>query len=290
MSAALTLQAPAKVNLYLAVGAKGPGGLHRVESLVQPVDLCDTLTFARRPGALELRCSRPELEGPGNLVCRAWELLRRRCPGLGGALVTLEKRIPAQAGMGGGSADCAAALRGFNRLYGLGLGLPELAELGAALGSDVPACLVPHPTLGLGSGTRLRHLPSALESWLVVLAPGLGFSTAEMYARADRMPPGRVPPGAEAAVCALAAGDLPALCRALYNRFEETAPRQEVIAGLRHALLEQGALGAMMTGSGSCVYGLFAGEAAARRAGAALAGRHTAFVCRMLNRWENRDV
>src|SRR5688500_15047283 len=137
----LTLTAHAKVNLTLEVLGKRADGFHDIRSVMQRISLADTLTVERAEG-LTLTCSDPGLEGPENLVWRAAELLRTECGVAEGAALRLEKRIPVAAGLGGGSSDAAAALRGLNELWRLRLSGERLWELGARLGSDVPFFLL----------------------------------------------------------------------------------------------------------------------------------------------------
>src|SRR5687768_1385067 len=137
----LVLTAHAKINLTLEVLGKRADGFHEIRSVMQRITLADTLTI-RRAEELILACSDPELEGPENLVWRAAELLRGEYGVSAGASLALEKRIPVAAGLGGGSSDAAAALRGLNELWKLGLNGERLRDLGARLGSDVPFFLL----------------------------------------------------------------------------------------------------------------------------------------------------
>src|SRR4051812_28052544 len=186
LSSLLTLQAPAKVNLTLEVLGRRPDGYHDVCSVVQAISLADELTFA--PAAnITLRCSQPELQGPGNLACRAADLLRRATGVRDGAALTLTKRVPVAAGLGGGSSDAAAALRGLNTLWRLRLAEERLADLAAQLGSDVPFFLQPGGcALVEGRGERLTPLPALPTQWLVLVKPPVGISAAAAYGALDR--------------------------------------------------------------------------------------------------------
>lgn len=277
----LTLAAYAKVNLVLNVTGQRPDGYHELETIFQRVDLHDrlTLTKSHRDG-IRLRCDLPGVPPEANIVWKAYHRLKELAPALGGLDVVLEKRIPTQAGMGGGSADCAAFLLGANRLWDLGLSQARLLELGAQLGADVPACLLGGTALGRGIGEKLTPIPSALVLHLAVVQPPVAFFTPEMFRRLDAfdVSPRQRFTAAEA-VRALEDGDLESLCRCLYNVFEEAVP-SPVIEEIKGALAEQGALGSLMTGSGSCVFGLFPGDQEARAAAQALAGRWKTWACR----------
>src|SRR5262249_28142922 len=155
---AVTLTAPAKINLTLEVLGPRPDGFHALRSVMQALPLADALTF-EPAGDLRLRCSRSDLEGPHNLVWRAAELLRRTAGTARGAHVRLHKRIPVAAGLGGGSSDAATTLIGLDALWGLETPRATLLDLGARLGSDVPFFLGERPTaLVEGRGERLTPL------------------------------------------------------------------------------------------------------------------------------------
>ena len=152
----LVLLAPAKVNLFLEVLAKRPDGYHDLETLMVAVDLFDRLEFAPDDsGALTLTCDDPGLTcGPENLVLKAAEKLRRHANHPGGARIHLEKRIPMQAGLAGGSSDAAASLKGLNTLWGLGLPDPELARLGAEVGKRRGLLLLPPAPRGAAAAVK----------------------------------------------------------------------------------------------------------------------------------------
>src|SRR5262245_8635037 len=157
-SQSLSLLAPAKVNLFLEVLGKRPDGYHDLETLMVAIDLCDRLEF--RPddsGAVTLTCDDPGLTcGPANLVLKAADRLRRHTNHSGGARIHLAKRIPMQAGLGGGSSDAATTLKGLTRLWSLGLPDSELAKIGAEVGSDVAFFFSPGAAWCTGRGEKVE--------------------------------------------------------------------------------------------------------------------------------------
>ena len=262
-------KAYAKINLTLAVGEKRSDGYHEVVSVMQRVSLCDTLTAERTDGGISLACSDPSLPaGEENLAHRAASLFFRETGIAGGAALTLEKRIPSQAGLGGGSSDAASVLLALRKLYAPALPDTELETMAAALGSDVPFFIRGGTQLATGRGERLTPLPRLADGWFVVVKPPEGFSTPAMYRRLDELP--SQPPLSDGMTAALDAGELRAVAAALCNSFERAVPPDSSVWVIRDALRAQGALAAMLSGSGSAVFGLFDTETAARAAVEAL--------------------
>ncbi len=178
----ITIDAHAKLNLTLEVMGKREDGYHEVVSIMQTLELADTLTICPAD-TLALTCSLPELDGPGNLAFSAAELLRSETGVSDGAAIHIEKRIPVAAGLGGGSADAAATLVGLNRLWGLGLSNDRLRRIGANLGSDVPFLIEGGTATAIGRGERVRHIPMPKLPWIVIAVPDANIpdKTAAMY-------------------------------------------------------------------------------------------------------------
>lgn len=258
-------KAYAKVNLTLAVGEKRPDGYHEVVSVMQRVSLCDTLTAEQTREGITLTCSDPALpSGEENLAHRAASLFFRETGIAGGAALTLEKRIPSQAGLGGGSSDAASALLALRKLYAPALPDTELETMAAALGSDVPFFIRGGTQLATGRGEVLSPLPPLTDGWFVIVKPTESFSTPSMYRRLDNLPPACTPP------IPPLQGGLPALAAGLFNRFEAAIPAGSAVWDIKARLAAYGALASLLSGSGSAVFGLFDTETAARSAVEAL--------------------
>ena len=252
----ISLCAPAKLNLYLRVLAKRPDGYHEIETLFERIDLADELTFAPHP-TLRLTCSDPALScGADNLVLQAAALLQQAAGASRGAAIHLLKRIPIAAGLGGGSSDAASTLVGLNRLWGLGVPTARLAELGAAVGSDVPFFLQQEEfAIGRGRGERCEPLTApALVHVLVI--PEERLSTAEVYA-GTQLRLTAPAPSITMVQHALRNGSLCELAEGLWNDLEPEAIRRcPVIVTIHARLRDLGCLGARMSGSGTAVFGL----------------------------------
>ena len=269
----LTLYAPAKVNLTLTVGDRRPDGYHDVSTVMQAVGLYDTLILTHVGAGLTLTCTDPAVPSDAtNLVLRAagrfFKETKLPVPDLH---LHLRKRIPSQAGLGGGSSDAASTLLALRTLYAPSLPDVQLEHMAAALGSDVPFFIRGGTALARGRGEHLTPMPRLRDGWFVIVKPPEGFSTPAMYRRLDDLPP--EPPRPDAMPAALAAGDIRAVAAALYNSFEHAVPQDSAVWDIESALRAHGALAALLSGSGSAVFGLFAREDTARAAAETLRER-----------------
>jgi 4-diphosphocytidyl-2-C-methyl-D-erythritol kinase len=263
----------AKVNLVLHVGPRREDGLHELCSLLASIELADELRISPAAGGRDaVRC--PGVEGE-NLVARALAAFRERTgPQLGPLDVEVDKRIPVAAGLGGGSADAAAALRAANELAGRPLDVDGLRAVGAELGADVASQIAPGPALVGGAGERVEAV-SLPAMWLVLLPSPRGLSTARVYAELDRLGGARRGLDPEG-LRALVGTPLPVLAAAVENDLQRAALslRPELEAGLR-ALRGAGALAAALSGSGPTAFGVFPDGDAARRAASSIPGALT---------------
>ncbi len=271
-----TQRAYAKINIGLDVLRRRADGYHEVKMIMQTVDIYDELVLERRkePG-IELRMDNSDLPSGGdNLICRAADLLFREKEITGGVNISLTKRIPIAAGMAGGSADAAAALRGLNELFDMGYSLKELQALGVGLGADIPYCLAGGTMLSEGIGEILTPLPAPPAAHLVIAKPDINVSTAFVYGNlhADRL---AWHPDIDGMIAALQKGDLDGITGRLGNVLETvTVKAHPVIEQIKELLRKQGAENALMSGSGPTVFGIFKEkETAARAAEAVERGR-----------------
>ncbi len=271
-----TQRAYAKINIGLDVLRRRADGYHEVKMIMQTVDIYDELVLEKRkePG-IELRMDNRELPSGGdNLICRAADLLFREKKITGGVNISLTKRIPIAAGMAGGSADAAAALRGVNELFDLGYSQKELQALGVGLGADIPYCLAGGTMLSEGIGEILTPLPAPPAAHLVIAKPDINVSTAFVYGNlhADSL---AWHPDIDGMIAALQKGDLDGITGRLGNVLETvTVKAHPVIEQIKELLRKQGAENALMSGSGPTVFGIFKEkETAARAAEAVERGR-----------------
>ena len=266
----LEKKSPCKVNLILNILGKRADGFHELETVMQPVDICDELTFERAGSGLQLTCSHPELPADAkNLVHRAATSFLATAKISDGIRIHLQKNLPLAGGIGGGSANAAVSLSALNELFGSPLPLEKLHELAAALGSDVPFFLYGKPALATGRGEKVQTLENfpALRGKAFLLAhPGFGISTPWSYQNLARFPQalnGRAG-RAHKLVSLLQAGDLKSATAEAYNSLEAPAfDKFPVLSLYKEFLLENGALMALMSGSGSTTFAIAENLAAA---------------------------
>ena len=272
----LAVLAHAKVNLTLDVLGKRADGYHEIRSVILPVSLADTLVFTPRAEVCLVTGGRfgSELPSPQeDIIGLAAKLLAEDLgDSKAGCRVMVQKQLPLAAGLGGGSADAAATLVALNRLWGLHTGTSELARVASALGSDVPFCLEERPALASGRGEVLEPIQVARSLPLVLARPPVPKSTAEVY-RSLLLGSIVSRPNQGAMLQALAEGDLEGIGAAMHNVLETVmVPRHPVIGALKSAILQAGALGAVMTGAGPTVVGLAKNGRHAKKIAAQLGG------------------
>ena len=266
----LTVEAPGKINLFLEVLSMRSDGYHEIRSLIVPVSLCDTLRIekADEEVATETTVVGPAATGlcripPSgtNLATKGAILLRDVTGYRGGARIQIEKRIPVQGGMGGGSTDAAATLKALNELWQTGLDDRELLKIGGRIGSDVPALLIGRAVVATGCGRTIEPVPlprveRSREWWVVLVNPGFGVSTADVYSRYKTIltsPDGTF----KNMVSALADGDIELATQSLFNSLERTVfAKYPLLRMIAEELRRAGAIGVMLCGSGASLFGL----------------------------------
>jgi 4-diphosphocytidyl-2-C-methyl-D-erythritol kinase len=261
---------PCKVNLLLNILGRRRDGFHELETVLQPVAVCDQLSFARSGRDIQLTCNAPGLPTDGrNLVYRAAALFLEAAGVKEGVKVDLQKNIPLAAGLGGGSGNAATTLVGLNELFGGPLGADQLQRLAASLGSDVPFFLQSGPAVGTGRGERIEPLepfPALRGAAFVLIHPGFGISTAWAYQQLAQFPQalngrsGR----AQTLISRLRGANLTAAGAEFYNSLEAPAlEKYPLLALFQEFLRANGAAATLMSGSGSTTFALSTSLAAA---------------------------
>lgn len=255
----ISVKALAKINLGLDVVRRREDGYHEVRMVMQTIHLFDRLEMAKNSsGEISITTNLSFLPtNRNNLVYRAAELLREEFQIKDGLTINLHKHIPVAAGMAGGSTDAAAVLYGMNRMFDLGLKREELMERGVKIGADVPYCIMRGTALAEGIGEKLTALPPMVKCPVLIAKPQISVSTKFVYENL-RLNDKTVHPDIDALVENIRKKDLNAVASEMGNVLETvTIPNYPVIAQIKEHMLEHGAVGAMMSGSGPTVFGLF---------------------------------
>ena len=274
----IAIRANAKLNLCLDVLGAMDDGYHAMRMVMHSATLCDEVRIALTDDGAVLAESNYGFlpQGEKNIAVQAAQAFFAAAGMEGqGARITLRKRIPVGAGLGGGSTDAAAVLRGLNELTGAQFSPEALEELGLKLGSDVPFCIRGGAALATGRGEVLTPIAPLPECGIVICKPRFSIRTPDLFRRIDTRR-SRIRPDTDGLIAAMAAGDLPGVARRMYNVFEDVLPRKCAEIGvIKHRLLDAGALGAVMTGTGSAVIGLFETLPAAEAAAEELRGSYS---------------
>ena len=265
----LRVQAHAKINLYLDVIGKRPDGYHEIETIFHSIGLHDEIYLRKRADRqITVHCEHPHVPcDPRNLAYRAAKLLLDDIPDLNGVEITILKRIPVAAGLGGGSANAAAVLCGMNALFDLGFTQTDLMQLGVQLGADVPFCILGGAALGRGIGEILSPLPPVNGAWILLANPGFEISTAWVYRQINLS---LTPPQKNVTILTrcLQNGEFFDIMRHLYNGLEvPVLSKYPAVAEIKTKLNKYpSSCGVLMSGSGATVFAFMQNQAQANLA------------------------
>ncbi len=264
----VTVKALAKINLTLDVIRRRPDGYHDLKMIMQTIDIYDELAITQTGSpqiSLSMDIELPDhLPPEENLAYKAAQLMQKKFSLPYGFQIDLKKRIPSAAGLAGGSSDCAATLLGINKLCGLSLSKEELCKIGVVLGADVPFCIKQGTMLSEGIGEILTPLPALPPLWTLLIKPDFSLSTGYVY---NQLEVNRLHchPDTEKAIDALTRHDAVTLGQCLLNVLETVAfADYPALKELKEFFMQNGAIGALMSGSGPTIYGVYQDEILAR--------------------------
>ena len=275
------IKARAKVNLTLEILNKREDGYHNLKSVFQKINLYDEIIIkkANNGDKLELQTNIEALNNQDNIIYKAYEKLRQRYKKITGIKVVLNKRIPMQAGLAGGSTDCASFILAINKLFDLKLKRKDIIDIGKSLGADVVPCLYNSAIIGEGIGDIITKINTDYKYYLVLIKPNISCSTKELFKILDENKQRKTIDTTDEIVKAIQEKDIKLIAKNLYNRFEYVMPDKELFQNLKEELLKNGAIGASMTGSGSCVFGIFENKQKAKKAYKNLKEKYETYYC-----------
>jgi len=278
------LKARAKINLSLEILNKRSAGYHNIESVFQKINLYDEMYIEKNDtNKFELETNIESINNNDNIIYKAYVMLRESYDSISGIKVILNKRIPMQAGLGGGSADCASFILGINKLFGLNLSFFEMKKIGEKLGADVVPCFYNKAILANGIGEKITAINTDFKYYIVIVKPTIFCNTKEMYKLIDEENKSVKLGISNAIIQGLQKKDIELIAKNLYNRFEDVQPDRGLIQTIKEELIQNGALASLMTGSGSCVYGIFKDRQTAKVAFQKLKFNYQTYICTSYN-------
>lgn len=274
------IKARAKVNLNLEILGKREDNYHNLESVFQKINLYDEIYIKKiQTDDFKLNINVKELDTKENIIYKAYVKLKEKYKTITGIEVTVNKKIPMQAGMAGGSTDCAAFIIAMNKLFDLKLTKKEMEALGKSLGADVVPCFYNKAIKAEGIGDIITNIDTDFKYYMLIIKPKIACNTKEMFQKLDTEEDIQQLHTSENIIKALENKDIYLLANNLYNVFEEVIQEKEIIQDIKKELIKNGALQALMTGSGSCVYGIFKDKQSAKNAYIALKDKYLTYIC-----------
>lgn len=253
----IVMESYGKINLGLDILYKREDNYHEINTIMQQISLSDTLIIREIKEDIELDCNNKELPlDSTNLVYHAWKKIQEKTGINRGIQINIHKRIPIAAGLAGGSSNAAAVLKGLNELWNVGLSEKELREIGVEIGADVPYCIMGGTALAEGIGEKLTKLRPFRGKNLLLINPGIGVSTTEVYnsLRLEKQPRMDI----KRIISSIEKDDIKSVAESITNIMEEVViERNPIISEIKKDMLKYGALGSLMSGSGPTVFGLF---------------------------------
>lgn len=276
------MKARAKVNLNLLVLNKREDNYHNIKSVFQKINLYDEMHI-KKSNTFEIQTNIEEINNKDNIIYKAYEKLKNKYDNITGVTVKLKKNIPMQAGLAGGSTDCASFILCMNKLFDLKLSKEEMENFGKSLGADVVPCFYNKALLVEGIGDKITKLNTNFKYYILIIKPKMSNSTKKMYEKLDSKNEIQQVDNTNKIICALEKNNIEKLGNNLYNVFEAASDEIQTIENIKEEFIKNGAAGSLMTGSGSCIYGLFENKENAKNAYNILKENYKIYICTSYN-------
>ena len=276
----LYTKARAKINLNLIVLNKRKDNYHNIKSIFQRINLYDEIYIEKtNTGKIEIQTNINEIENENNIIYKAYYKLKEKYENITGVKVTLKKKIPMQAGLAGGSADCASFLLAMNKMFKLKLSKEEIEEIGKSLGADVVPCLQNTPVLAEGIGEKITKIKSKFKYYIIVIKPKSNCNTKEMYTKIDNLKNKKQIDNTNKIIKGLKEKNIKLIAKNLYNTFEKAINEKFKINEIKNELIKQGAEGTLLSGSGSSIFGIYENKEIAKKAYKNLTNKYETYYC-----------
>lgn len=285
------MKARAKINLSLEVLNKREDNYHNIKSVFQKINLYDEIYIEKNDiDKFDLITNMKSLSNEENIIYKAYLKLKEKYNNITGIKVILKKKIPMQAGLGGGSTDCASFIIGINKLFDLGLSKLEMETIGKSLGADVVPCFYNKAVLAEGIGDKITTINTNFKYYIVIIKPNISCNTKEMYKLIDQKKYIVKLDLSNKIIKGLEQNNIELIAQNLYNIFESVQIKNKLIQDLKEELIRVGAIGSLMTGSGSCVYGIFKDKQIATKAFNKLRTNYQTYICTSYNSKEGEKI
>lgn len=285
------MKARAKVNLTLEILGKRPDNYHNLKSVFQKINLYDELYVEKTEfDKCEIHNNIENLKSEDNIIYKAYLKLKEKYPQITGVKVNLNKKIPIEAGMAGGSTDCASFILCMNKLFSLNMSKEERESIGKSLGADVVPCFYNRALLAEGIGEIITPINTDYKYYMLIIKPKISCSTKEMFKKIDERGKLEQKENSSNIIDALENKQLKLLTDNLYNIFEEVMEDKEIIKNIKEELINNGAENSLMTGSGSCVFGIFKNKEKAKIAYNKLKNKYEIYICTSYNIKKERKI
>ena len=273
-------KARAKINLNLLILDKRKDGYHNIKSIFQKINLYDELYIEKNnTDKIEIKTNIKEIPIEKNIIYKAYNKLKEKYKNITGVTVTLNKKIPIQAGLAGGSTDCASFLKAMNKLFKLNISREELKQIGKTLGADVVPCLYNKVVQAEGIGDKITEIKTTTKYYVVIIkSEKLNGNTKEMFKKIDENKKIKQKDNTNEIKKALEESDIIAIKNKTYNTFEKVSDQKE-IEKIKQELKTEGAIESLMTGSGACIYGIFENKNKAKKAYKTLKNKYETYIC-----------
>lgn len=278
------MKARAKINLNLEIVEKRKDNYHNIKSVFQKINLYDEIYIQKSNNDdCEIQTNVEELNNKENIIYKAYLKLKEQNPNITGINIKINKKIPMQAGLAGGSTNCASFILGMNKLFNLRLSKNQIKDICKTLGADVIPCLYNRAILAQGIGDIITRINTNLKYYILIIKPKISCNTKTMYQELDTRNDIKQIHKSEEIINALESNNIEKLSHNLYNVFENVIEEKEIIQNLKKELIENGAIGSAMTGTGSCVYGIFENKEKAKTGYNILKDKYQIYICTSYN-------
>ena len=285
------VKARAKINLNLEILNKRQDNYHNIKSVFQKINLYDEIYIKKtNSNDIEIQTNVESLNNEENIIYKAYKKLKEKYKKITGIKVILNKKIPMQAGLGGGSTDCSSFILCMNKLFNLKLSKEEIENIGKSLGADVVPCFYNRALIAEGIGDEITTIDTNFKYYIIIIKPDFCCNTKEMYEKIDKQNQINKIDTSNEIIKGLQNENIQLIARNLHNIFEDVIHEKKLINNIKEEFTKNGAIGSLMTGSGSCIYGIFENKQLAKKAYKKLKQKYQTYICTSYNSKRKEEI